>query len=193
MIPKNRTVSLADPNQQAKIIGEVVINITINGTEHSGIVVEVIDHLFIDLIIGKDILTEHEKVILNFKGPRKQLGIGAVQNEHETDAEQFNSDSLMNDKIFPTMNVPPPPLFVNLSKKTKPIATKSRFYTKIHNQFLRTEAARLLREGVIEPSVSPWRAQALVTKNENHKRRMAIDYSDTINLFTELDAYPMPK
>ena len=44
---------------------------------------------------------------------------------------------------------------------------------------------------VIPPSVSPWRAQALVTSDNNHKC-MVIDYSETINLYTELDAYPMP-
>ena len=58
--------------------------------------------------------------------------------------------------------------------------------------FIKEETTRLLKEGIIEPSVSPWRAQVLVTSNENYKRRMVIDYSDTINMFTELDAYPMP-
>ena len=43
-----------------------------------------------------------------------------------------------------------------------------------------------------EPSVYPWRAQVLVTSNENPQKRMVIDYSDTINRFTELDAYSMP-
>ena len=41
--------------------------------------------------------------------------------------------------------------------------------------------------------MSPWRAQALVTKNERHKKRMVIDYSQTINRFTELNAYPIPR
>ena len=34
------------------------------------------------------------------------------------------------------------------------------------------------------PSVSPWRDEVLV--------RMVIDYSQTLNRFTELDAYPVP-
>ena len=47
--------------------------------------------------------------------------------------------------------------------------------------------------GVIRPSHSPWRAQVLVVTNkESGKRRMCIDYSQTINLFTDLDAYPLP-
>ena len=47
------------------------------------------------------------------------------------------------------------------------------------------------KEGIIEPSVSPWRAQVLVTSNENHKR-MVVDYSSRINRSTEVDAYPKP-
>ncbi len=51
----------------------------------------------------------------------------------------------------------------------------------------------MLREGIIRPSNSPWRAQVLVTGGENRKKRMVIDYSQTINRFTELDAYPLPR
>ena len=47
-------------------------------------------------------------------------------------------------------------------------------------------------EGIIEPSQSPWRAHVLVTANENHKKNLVIDYSQTINRFTQLDAYPLP-
>ena len=37
--------------------------------------------------------------------------------------------------------------------------------------------------------------QVLVVKDplERHKKRMCVDYSQTINLFTELDAYPLPR
>ena len=52
---------------------------------------------------------------------------------------------------------------------------------------------RLLNEDIIEPSNSPWRSQVLVTLGERHKRRMVIDYSQTINRFTQLDAYPLPR
>ena len=43
----------------------------------------------------------------------------------------------------------------------------------------------------IEPSYS-WRAQALLTKDERRKRRMVVDYSQTVNRYTLLDAYPLP-
>ena len=32
----------------------------------------------------------------------------------------------------------------------------------------------------------------VVTRNENHKKRLVIDYSQTMNRFTMLDAYPLP-
>ena len=33
----------------------------------------------------------------------------------------------------------------------------------------------------------------MITTNKQHKKRMVIDYSRTINRFTELDAYPLPR
>ena len=68
---------------------------------------------------------------------------------------------------------------------------KSRRYTTPDAQFIESEVQRLLAEGIIEPSRSPWRAQAVVTANGN-KKRLVIDYSQTINRFTQLDAYPLP-
>ena len=87
--------------------------------------------------------------------------------------------------------VPSPSLFANLSPKCSPIASKSRRYSDGDTAFMNKEIERLLSEGIIEPSNSPWRAQVLVTTNENHTKRMVIDYSQTINKFTEIDAYPL--
>ena len=36
-------------------------------------------------------------------------------------------------------------------------------------------------------------AQVIVTKDENPKKRLAIDYWQTINRFTLLDAFPLPR
>ena len=60
-------------------------------------------------------------------------------------------------------------------------------------KFVEVEIRKLLNEEIIEPSSSPWRAQVLVTTSPNHKRRMVVDYSQTINRFTFLDAYPLPR
>ena len=56
IIPKSRTISLANPNHRATIIGEVAVDITLQGTTHKGVAIEVIENLFIDLIIGKDLM-----------------------------------------------------------------------------------------------------------------------------------------
>ena len=52
--------------------------------------------------------------------------------------------------------------------------------------FINKEIDRLYSEGIIKPSMSPWRAQIVVVKDaSNNKRRMCVDYSQTVNLFTD--------
>ena len=91
------------------------------------------------------------------------------------------------------MNIDPSPLFQYLSADCKPVATKSRRYSKEDKDFITAEVQQLLEKGIIEPSDSPWRAQVVVTRNERHRKRLVVDYSQTINRFTQLDAYPLPR
>ena len=56
IIPKSKIISLANPDLKANIIGEVTTDITLNNIKQNSVVTEVIDKLFIDIIIGKDIL-----------------------------------------------------------------------------------------------------------------------------------------
>ena len=86
----------------------------------------------------------------------------------------------------------PPPLFSQLPMNVKPIACKSRRFNGADSEFIKEETNHLLEEGIIEPSISPWRAQVLVTGGDRQKRRMVVDYSRTINKYTTLDAYPLP-
>ena len=207
VFPKEKTVPLADDNHVAKIVGEVIVDVEVNGIQHKNVVVEIIQNLCTDVIIGRDILRQHKRVVLNFDGPREELVIGAMpqskssssSSPHTTTTQtttattttsESNSDLPDN---FGAINIPPPPLFTHLSSDIKPMATKSRRQAPTALAFMKEEVTRLHRAGIIRPSVSPWRAQAFVTKqDENHKKRMVIVYSDTINLYTELDAYPMP-
>ena len=92
-----------------------------------------------------------------------------------------------------TLKVEPPDLFTNLTTDVHPIATKSQKYSSEDRKFIDSKVQRLLNEGVIEPRNSPWRAQVVGARNENHKKRMVIDYLQTINRFTLLDAYPLPR
>ena len=94
-------------------------------------------------------------------------------------------------------------LFPNILLSHKPIAVKLKHFDKDDQSFINKEIQKLLSKGIIEESVSPWQAQLVVIKDlTNHKkkkkkkkkkkrRRMCADYSQTINLYTKLDAYPL--
>ena len=86
-----------------------------------------------------------------------------------------------------------PYLVSYLSPNIKPIASKSRKYSKEDKAFIKEETDRLLREGIVEHSNLPWRGQIVVTKNYRPKKRLVIDYFLTINKFTNLNAYSLPK
>ena len=89
--------------------------------------------------------------------------------------------------------IKPSRFFQSISLDCVPVATKCRRYSKSDKKFIKVQISRLLGEGIIEPSHSSWRSQVLITKNENHKKRMVIDYSQTVNRFMHLDAYPLPR
>ena len=67
------------------------------------------------------------------------------------------------------VDVKPPPLFSNLTPDCKPIAVKSRRYTSSDTKFIESETQRLIAD-------------------EKHKKRMVIDYNQTVNRFTQIDA-----
>ena len=92
-----------------------------------------------------------------------------------------------------TINTKPPELFVNLPRDCNSNRNISGTYNVHDKQFITSEIQRLLTDGIIEPSNSPWRAQVVVTKEENHRKRLVIDYSQTINMYTQLDAFPLPR
>ena len=86
----------------------------------------------------------------------------------------------------------PVKLFKNLRESTQPVATKPRRCSQADTEFISSEVKKLLNDYLIEPSSFPWRAQLLVVTQVNQKKRMVIDYSQTVNKFTLLDAYPLP-
>jgi hypothetical protein len=80
-------------------------------------------------------------------------------------------------------------LFPFLSPECRQIASPSRQYNSEEKAFIELKTKKHLELGIIEPSNSPWQSQIVVTSNERHKKHMVIDYSQTINCFTLLDAY----
>ena len=126
-----------------------------------------------DVILRQNWQAQHESITIHYGGvapPIKVCGLTAL-------------------------NIDPSPLSQYLSADCKPLATKSRRYSKEDKDFITAEVQQLLQKGIIEPSDSPWRAQLpwraqVVTQNERYRNRLVIDYSQTINRFTPLDAYP---
>lgn len=86
-----------------------------------------------------------------------------------------------------------PQLFAHLSADFKPIAVKSRRYSNKDTIFIKNEMKKLEDDDIVEETTTPWRAQVLVSRSENQKTRLVVDYSQTINKFTQLDAYPLPQ
>jgi len=73
-----------------------------------------------------------------------------------------------------------------------PIRAPSRRYSLDDRIFIKNEVKRLLHEGKIQPSNSSWRSQPFVVRESGKKPRMVVDYAQTVNRVTPLDAYPIP-
>jgi len=73
-----------------------------------------------------------------------------------------------------------------------PIAVKSRNYLQADQEFIETWISHLPTDDIIEPSVSSWHAKVVIAQSENRKKRLCVDYSQTVNKFTHLDAYLLP-
>ena len=52
---------------------------------------------------------------------------------------------------------------------------------------------RMLKEDIIEPANSPWGAQVVVTEGERSKKRLVINYRQTVSKYTQLVAYLIPR
>ena len=164
-------VTMASTSLSAHTSGVCKVNIKVNGRDYESVRLTVLPKLCSDVILGQDFQKLHESVQLNYGGDLPPLvicGLGVLK-------------------------IDPPELFANLTADCHPVAAKSRRYSTEDREFIENEVQRLLKEGIIEPSNSPWRAQVVVVKGVSRKKRLAIDYSETINKFTLLDSYPLPR
>ena len=65
-------------------------------------------------------------------------------------------------------------LISNLTPGVKPIATKSRCFNEADRVFIEKTVKEWLKEGIIQPSLSPWRAQVLVKNELNCHRKTVV-------------------
>ena len=164
-------VSMASSSHISHPVGHCTVDVHFNGELLPNQTIVVMKDLCADMIIGLDILSDYKSVTLEFGGHKPPTIVSAAACLIKT-----------------------PKLFGQLEGDSHPISIKSRRYSNIDKTFIRVEVKKLLEAGIIKECESPWRAQVLVHQgNENHKKRLVIDYSQTINRFTKLDAYPVPR
>jgi hypothetical protein len=170
--PSRSKVSLAS-TATATTIGDCTVSLQHEGVTYNNFTVSVLPEVCADIILGHDFLNKHSALNMTFGGGGSNKPALKICN-------------------LAVANVPTPDLFANLTSDCKPVAVKSRRYSPPHREFIHQEVQKLVKDGIIEPSKSPWRAQVLVAGGGHSKKRLVIDYSQTINRFTHLDAYPLP-
>ena len=122
------------------------------------------------IVLGQAFMQQHEEIVFKLGGLKKSLVV--AQPHCGVAASRIHTQRLFRNRIPGCL----------------PIATKSRRFNNDDLQFIHNKVSKLLNDNIIEPSYSSYRAQVLVTKDERHKRRMVVNYSQTINKFTLLDA-----
>ena len=85
------------------------------------------------------------------------------------------------------LNVPPLPLFSYLSLNINPITSKLSRYSEVDKAFIKKETNHLLREGIIEHSNSPWRAQVLTKKYRQKNSWLLITLVNKKKFFSCMD------
>jgi hypothetical protein len=170
-IKSSGSVSMASSSLKTKIKGYCKVNMTFQNQKYTDITLSILPDLCADVILGQAFMKQHSNITISFGGKLPPLLVCSLKKSQ----------------------LSPATLFTNLSKDCHPIATRSRRFSHVDKLFIQTEIKKLLNDKIIEPSKSPWRAQIVITTNERHKKRMCVDCFQTINKFTYLDAYPLPR
>jgi hypothetical protein len=82
------------------------------------------------------------------------------------------------------------------TKDTKPIYTKSYRYPQVHKEEVKTQISKMLDQGIIQSSVSPWSSPVWVVPKKmdasgKQKYRVVIDYRKLNEICID-DKYPLP-
>ena len=149
IFPSHTRVAMAKKSMTTAIEGHIVADIVISSSAYKRVRFLVMQDLCYDVILGQDFMDQHESVEILFGGIKPRFTVCGLARSH----------------------LPAPNLFSNLSQDCRPIATQSRRFNASDRKFIDQEIQRLLSEGVIEASSSPWRAQVVITSNERQKNK----------------------
>ena len=173
--PSSTKVCLAS-GQSSDVVGECRIDIKVMGKSYRNFKFTILQNLVAPVILGYNWFQLFDSVTFHPGGDHPGISLPGVPG-----AAVGALDPMIAD----------PPKVFNFHQDVKPVATKSRKFSSQDFAFIKQEVEKLLKDGIIEESHSPWRAQVLVVRDPNHKVRMVVDYSRTVNRYTSLDAYPM--
>ena len=168
---------MAETSTQCNARYKCKVDIVFNKRCYKSVELYVLKNLCADVLLGNDFQSRLKRVIFEQNGSENDLVVRPAAGFETCAVAAASLES--------------PPLFANLTSNCKPIATKARRFNAADAEFIRLEIAKWFQNGIIRPSQSPWCAQVVVVKSNNQKR-LCVDYSQTVNLFTELDAYPIP-
>ena len=93
------------------------------------------------------------------------------------------------------MKIAPPTILSKTVYSAKPIGTKSRRHKLQDVTFMESEDNRMLAEGIIQVSASPWRAQAFVIRTDpttDGDRIFSDNYSSYVQGRLPLSKYARP-
>lgn len=175
-----RVITMASESHSSKTLGACRANLISGDINFGQVKLLVLERPCCDIILGHDLLAQHSRVSIRFNGNKPPLEIVA------------SSRQIVAAAMPPLAKIEPVSLFSNLTPDIRPIACSSRKFSEPAAKVIRETVSNLKAGGIIRPSKSPWRAQVLVANLDGPKPRMVVDYSRTINKFTELDAYPLP-
>ena len=153
--PSTQDITMALTSLKTHIIGHCFADIDLNQHVYKSTRLGVLKDLCTDIILGHDFQKEHERVTIEFGGKKPELIIP-------------NSTPIC---AISAATIDEPSLFSNLLPDCKPIASKSRRFSKDDQDFIQEEVTKLLSEDIIEIS-----AQVVVAKDplNRHKKRLCI-------------------
>ena len=80
---------------------------------------------------------------------------------------------------------------IKLTENSKPIALRPYKMAHSKEKYLDAEIDKLLRDGIIAPTVSPWASPCLLVPKADNNFRLCVDYR-ALNKIIEDDVYPLP-
>ena len=74
----------------------------------------------------------------------------------------------------------------------RPIKQRAYRTSYTENNIIQQEIDKMLRQGIIRPSISPWSSPVVLVKKKNGETRFCVNYRK-LNQITKKDNYPLPR